>query len=193
MNNTFKIISEIIRNRRSISPQFYKAGKIPDELLMSILESARWAPTHKKTQPWRFVVIRNDARNTLSHLMSEHYKNTTSSELYTDIKYQKAGEKPLQCDTVIAICIHRSPDTLIPEWEETAALGCSVQNMWLASSAAGLGAYWSTPNVIHHLDTFLELAPEEHCLGLFYMGWKSEVEIPDSTRMELDQIVRFMN
>ncbi|HRI33999.1 MAG TPA: nitroreductase family protein, partial [Saprospiraceae bacterium] len=61
MNNTFNIISEIIRNRRSISPQFYKVGKIPDELLMSILESARWAPTHKKTQPWRFVVIRNDA------------------------------------------------------------------------------------------------------------------------------------
>ena len=88
--------------------------------------------------------------------MSEHYKNTTSSELYTDIKYQKAGEKPLQCDTVIAICIHRSPDTLIPEWEETAALGCSVQNMWLAASAAGLGAYWSTPNVIHHLDTFFQ-------------------------------------
>ena len=66
MNAAFKIITETIRNRRSISPQFYKAGKIPDELLMSILESARWAPTHKKTQPWRFVVIRDDARN--------HYK-----------------------------------------------------------------------------------------------------------------------
>lgn len=48
MNQKFTILTEVIRSRRAIFPQFYESGQISDDILDSILENARWAPTHKK-------------------------------------------------------------------------------------------------------------------------------------------------
>ena len=48
----------LIRKRRTITPKDYKpGGKISDEDMRTILEAANWAPTHNKTQPWRYVVL----------------------------------------------------------------------------------------------------------------------------------------
>jgi len=50
-------ILEVIRTRKSI--RRYKADPIPDEILVKVLEAARWAPTGENYQPWRLIVIRN--------------------------------------------------------------------------------------------------------------------------------------
>ena len=60
MNPDFLILSRIIRERRAVFPQFYKPGKISKALLLNILENGIWAPTHKKTQPWRFIIIQDE-------------------------------------------------------------------------------------------------------------------------------------
>ena len=36
----------------------------------------------------------------------------------------------------------------MPEWEETAAVACAVQNMHLAFTAEGLAGYWSSGGVM---------------------------------------------
>ena len=48
-------IMEIILGRRSI--RGYQEKNIPDDILTSILEAARWAPSWANTQPWEIVVI----------------------------------------------------------------------------------------------------------------------------------------
>ena len=53
-----KIVWENIRNRRSFFPKNYVPEEsVSDEKIWKILEAANWAPTHGKTEPWRFVVI----------------------------------------------------------------------------------------------------------------------------------------
>ncbi|MDQ3044099.1 MAG: nitroreductase family protein, partial [Chloroflexota bacterium] len=44
-----------IRERRSIG----KVGpeRPPRELIEQVLEAATWAPNHRLTEPWRFIVI----------------------------------------------------------------------------------------------------------------------------------------
>ena len=42
--------------------------------------------------------------------------------------------------------------------------------MWLATTALGLGAYWSTPKSIYAAQDFLNLNEGEKCLGFFYLG-----------------------
>jgi nitroreductase len=37
------------------SPRAFTAEKIPDEVLLSGFEAARWAPSGGNTQPWRFI------------------------------------------------------------------------------------------------------------------------------------------
>nr|WP_235615893.1 nitroreductase family protein [Brevibacillus reuszeri] len=42
------------------SPRSYKSDSIPDEVLNSIFEAARWAPSASNEQPWRFIVARTE-------------------------------------------------------------------------------------------------------------------------------------
>jgi nitroreductase len=189
MNQKFLILSAIIRSRRAIFPQNYEPGQIPEEVLNAVLENARWAPNHKKTEPWRYVVITGTKLNELSEFLSNHYKNKTAPENFDAVKMKKAGEKPLQSAAVIAICIHRSPESVIPAWEETAAVACSVQNMWLSCSALEIGCYWSTPEAIYHMNEFLGLGESESCIGLFYMGWTKHQSVA-TNRKSVGEISR---
>ena len=50
------MIENLIRNRRSVFPDQYNDRPIARETLERLLEAANWAPTHKKTEPWRFRV-----------------------------------------------------------------------------------------------------------------------------------------
>jgi len=47
---------ELVKRRRSI--RRFKADPVPDELILKIIEVARWAPSGFNTQPWEFIVVR---------------------------------------------------------------------------------------------------------------------------------------
>ncbi len=51
-------IWEAIQARRSI--RRYVSDDVPDELIGQILEAARLAPSGGNTQPWRFIVVRDE-------------------------------------------------------------------------------------------------------------------------------------
>lgn len=76
----FDSLSELIKNRRSIQPNMYSDQDIDNNLIDSILENARWAPTHKKTQPWRFKIFKGAALQSLSQYMGDYYKQNTAAE-----------------------------------------------------------------------------------------------------------------
>ncbi|GJQ58413.1 MAG: nitroreductase [Candidatus Scalindua sp. AMX11] len=51
-------VSEAIKRRRSIRK--FKPDLIPDEKIKELIESARLAPSGTNTQPWRFVIVKDD-------------------------------------------------------------------------------------------------------------------------------------
>lgn len=166
-------VNQLIRNRRAIYPKNYNDLPIPDAIVQEILENANWAPTHRRTEPWRFVVFKGAALDRLGGFLAELYKKTTPKDDFKEAKYQKNLHKPAKCSHVIAIVMQRDPEKRVPEIEETNAVACAVQNMWLSASAYRIGAYWSTPKMLNRLEThrFLELEEGQRCLGLFYMGY----------------------
>lgn len=163
-------LSQIIASRRSVFPQVYNTDAITDEEIMTVLENANWAPTHKKTEPWRWKVIRGAGLERLSTYLGDWYKDNTAPEKYSEIKHKKTIKKPLQSQAVIAICMYNDPDIKIPEWEEVSAVAMAVQNMWLSCTAMGIGSYWSSPRSALEANGFLQLEENEKCLGWFYMG-----------------------
>jgi nitroreductase len=54
---TFEIDS-IYLNRWS--PRSFQEKDVPEEVLFSIFEAARWAPSAANIQPWRFIIARDD-------------------------------------------------------------------------------------------------------------------------------------
>jgi nitroreductase len=58
-------LMEAIKARRSIRK--YKTAPVDDKTLEAVLEAARWAPSWKNSQCWRFVVVRDsDIKNKLA-------------------------------------------------------------------------------------------------------------------------------
>ena len=173
------MISETIKSRRAVFHAQYNDQAISKEEILKILESANWAPTHKRTEPWRFKVFHGPSQVGLGKFMAETYKNTT--EKFSENTYNKMMENPVKAKCVIAICLQRDPKESLPEWEEVASTAMAVQNMWLTASAMKIGAYWSSPGLIKHMDQLVDLDEGERCLGLFYMG-KYDGELPEGTR-----------
>src|SRR5690606_19904854 len=162
------ILKEIIENRRSTFPKDYTDEEIEESVLAEILSSANFAPNHKKTKPWRFKVFKGQEKADLGNRMAEIYRDTTRPEVFLEKKHASISEKALKANAIIAISVNFSG--LVHEWEEIAATAMAVQNMYLTASAYNVGAYWSSPGIINHLDEFLGLEENQKCYGLFFLG-----------------------
>lgn len=162
------MIFDLIKNRRSVFPDQYTDRPIARETLEKILESANWAPTHKRTEPWRFKVFTGKSKAGLGTFLAKKYQETDPRP--QQVKIRKFQENPVRSAAVIAICMQRDPKESLPEWEEVAATAMAVQNMWLCCTQLGIGSYWSSPGLLRYMGEHLPLAVGEQCLGLFYMG-----------------------
>jgi hypothetical protein len=50
-------VAALIAGRRAIFPKDMNGEAVSRGEIEALLTAANWAPTHKKTQPWRFVVL----------------------------------------------------------------------------------------------------------------------------------------
>lgn len=168
--NELQVLSQIISSRRSVFTPMMTGAKIPEEIIIQALENALYAPNHKKTEPWRFYLLKDKALERLSNYSAEYYLNHTSKEKYSERKYKKTRNNAILSSHVIAICMKRDSEERVPVWEEQAAVAMAVQNIWLSISAAGYGCYWSTPKYALGNVDFLNLEQGVESLGLLYIG-----------------------
>lgn len=178
------MIFDLIERRRSVFPAQYIERPIAQGDLKKILEAANWAPTHKKTEPWRFKVLTGASKKRLGTFLSEKYIATEARP--KQMKIKKLQDNPQRAGAVIAICMQRDPKESIPEWEEVAAVAMAVQNMWLCCTELGIGSYWSSPGLIRYMNEFFEMEPGEKCLGFFYMGYY-DGDLPEVGRDPIEE------
>ena len=167
-------ITAVLKDRRTIYPEFYSDRQIHEEQIEQILNNAIWAPSHGMTQPWRFHVFTGEGRKKLSNFLCESYK--VQDATFSELKYEKLKNRPLKAGAVIAVSMARDPQEKILEIEEIEAVACAIQNMHITCTAWGLGAFWSTPKLIYQpiMNEFLRLGEKDKCLGLFYIGYVNE-------------------
>src|SRR5512133_1190526 len=81
---------------------------VPQELIERVLAAAVQAPNHYRVRPWRFVVLRGQARDRLGSLFGEilHQKQADISEP----ALEKERAKPLRAPVLIAVGVERSDD-----------------------------------------------------------------------------------
>ncbi len=179
MTDSTTFLNNIIRQRRSVKPNQFKAGEIiPDEIIQQALINATWAPTHGKTEPWYFIIYTGDGIKTLSDFQAEAYKQQ-SGEKFTEAKYLKLKENYLKASHVIAICMKRDPLLKIPEIEEVAAVAASVQNLSLTLHAYGYGGYWTTGGVTYYdsAKPFFGLGINDKLMGFYLAGVIAETPL----------------
>lgn len=166
-------LNALIKSRRSVFPKDYTGENVDDAIVQQMLENANWAPTHKLTEPWRFIVYTGEGRKKLAELQAAVYKKKTSADgTFKEERYQNLLIKPFESSHTILIYMKRDLNKSLPEIEEMGAVFCAVQNMYLTATAYGIGCYLSTGGV-----TFFEeaneafgLAPHDKIVGFLNVG-----------------------
>src|SRR5262245_58786182 len=165
-------VFEAIRNRRSIGAVSQDAP--PREVIEEVLEAATWAPNHRLTEPWRFIVVAGSAREALGEAMAKgKVKHIVESGQPWQAEFDRARAKALRAPVIIVLAVEPQLGPKVIETEEVYAGAAAVQNMLLAAHAFGLGAICRSgavcfdPGVKAHLG----LPESTHLIGFVYLGY----------------------
>jgi nitroreductase len=181
---------ELIRTRRSINQAFLRPDPVAPHIIEEMLEAAMYAPSHGRTDPWRFTVFTGESRRALGETLAASYKLGTPAEKYKPENETAQRERVWLAPVWISIGLQ--PSGKFPEWEEIAAVSCAVQNMNLVAASYELGCYWTSGMVTLHENTvkFVGLEPPAKTLGFLYIGYPKET-YPNSTQKDWREKVRW--
>lgn len=166
-------LNKLIQSRRSVFQAEYSGQAVDDAVVEQMLENANWAPTHKMTEPWRFVVFTGEGLKELARIQSEFYKSyTTADGTFKEERYRNLQEKPLLSSHIIAVVMKRDPSESVPAIEEAGAVFCAIQNMHLTAAAYGVGCYLSTGGITYFDDAAKQFGFSENdvLLGFLHIG-----------------------
>lgn len=164
---------DALLNRRS-SPRLSEPAP-SGEILQNIYKSAFRAADHAVLRPWRFLVIKGDARIALGDLFIK--AATLQNPDITEEKKQSLSQKPLRAPLiVVAICSPVSHPK-VPEIEQDMSTAAATQNMLVAAYAQGVGAIWRTGSMAFDPTVMqgLGLGSHEKIAGFLYLGTNTGV------------------
>ena len=178
MENTLQDadIGTIIRRRRTIKPDRMNGRIIPDHTIVELLSDADWAPTHARTEPWRFVVIGPTRTKEFTQRHADLYKQHTDPSSFTPEKFNKLVALGNNVSHILIAWMKRVSTKKIPAIEEICATSAAIENLLLSATSKGIVSFWSTSGLTHHqaLKDEFRLGEEDVILGIIYLGYSDE-------------------
>jgi nitroreductase len=128
-------VHELFRRQRAI--RSFTDEDVPDALVDQVLTAAIHGPSGSNTQPWHFIVIRDQA---VKRAVSEVYE-----EARADRPTSASGPRqPLSAAPVLIVACVDTPASGQAGFQTGASIYPSVQNLMLAARALGLGTVLTT-------------------------------------------------
>lgn len=176
MTPEFETVSRIIKERRTIKAAAMNGQIIPDNTISQLLELADHAPTHGRTEPWRFFVYKGDALKKFCQDHAQLYWDNTAEENRKEQTFENLAHAGDMASHLVVAVMRRTPETKIPMMEEYAATAAAIQNLLLGAAASGLAAIWNTGGMAlkQPMKTYLGLAAEDIVTGLLYLGYTDQ-------------------
>ncbi len=147
--NERNAIYRVIRERRDI--RRFKPDPIEPQTLERILGAAMCAPSVGYSQPWNFIVVRdqNLRQKVYEAFLRAHEKEKS---MFEGDKAEQYGALKLEgiLDSALNLCITCDRNrfgpivlgrTAQPDMDLYSAV-CAVQNLWLAARCEGIGVGW---------------------------------------------------
>ncbi len=197
-------VSEAIRKRRSIRK--FKPDPIPEEKIRLLLESARLAPSGTNTQPWRFIVIKdNDTKKKLQEAAHNQRHLGRASVIMVccaDLKAFKefpervdelieSGALPERTREVFIPYLSKGMDTVTKDALMVAAaanVAIAVEHIVLQAVEIGLGTCWVRWYEDNKVKEILDIPEHVEVMALLPIGVPDE-DPSRRPRLELDQLV----
>ncbi len=139
-----------IFSRRDVRSHF-TSRPIDEEILTRILKAAHHAPSVGFSQPWNFILIKdNETKKKIKESFEQEKK--LSEDMIEEPRRSKYVSFKLEgiLDAPVNVCVTYDPSkfgpfiigrTSIPE-AGIYSVCCAVQNLWLAARTEGIGVGW---------------------------------------------------
>lgn len=144
-----ELLADIIANRRDVRGNRFVSAPVSEEIIDKLLMAALHSPSVGFSQPWEFVVVRDEAiRSRISE--SFHEENMKALEQFQGEKaaqYQRMRLEGIK-DTPVNIAVFYKPSsgpvlgqTTMDEMGRYSVV-CAIQNLWLMARALNVGVGW---------------------------------------------------
>jgi nitroreductase len=159
----------------------FRPDPVPRETIQRLLDCAVRAPNHKLTEPWRFAVLTEGARDRLADIRARHRlkrfddPSAPEAQAAADKVRREAREAP----AYIVVMSVVNPDEITRE-EDYAATMMAIANLMIAAQSLGLGTYLKTGGVMRD-PALVELAgvpPNFRVVAILSLGYPAEAEEP---------------
>ena len=166
-------VLKIIKERRSV--RRYKPDPIPEEVFLRVLDAARFSPSGKNLQPWKFILVRdNKVKKSLAEASFDQ-----SFIAGAPIVVVACGF-PDEC--------YSRMGNYMKSWPVDVAI--AVEHLILQAQEEGLGTCWIGAFEEKEVKSILQIPDNVKVLALTPLGYPDEN--PNSRgRKSLDEIVAY--
>ncbi len=160
---------QLIQTRRSV--RTFTTKPVTREQIEKIFDAARFAPSGKNTQPWRFVVVESASkRQALAKL---------------------APQDEMIATAPVTLAVLRDRDAGYDDLKDAQGIGAAIENILLAAHALGLGACWIGKTRNAAIEHVVGAKEHEELMALIPIGHPAG-RSNDSSRLPLETIARFI-
>jgi nitroreductase len=172
-------LAQLIRERRSVHRFEQKEVCLP--LIQELLDTAVWAPNHKMTQPWRFVIVHGEGRKRIAEIARRSSSKRERDPEKADELGERLYAKLMSVPLFIVVLMKEDPVIATRE-EDHASTSCLIHNFTLLAWEQGLGLVWETYPMMHDspFREALGIMPGERAVGSLHVGYPSQIPAPQA-------------
>jgi nitroreductase len=163
-------VLRFLARRRSASALTLGEPAPSEADLAQLLSLAARAPDHGKLAPWRFIVLRGEAKARFAARLEA--LALARGDRQAAGKLAKLKVPPL----AVAVVSSPKPEAPIPEWEQVLSAGAVATTLLYAALAMGYGANWITDWYAYDPEAraILGLAEPERVASFMLLGTPRE-------------------
>ena len=176
---SIKVLRDIMLSRRDIRGNHFINKNVEDEVLEEILKAANAAPSVGFSQPWKFVLIKNDEiREKIYKEFEKENKKAAKlfkdKKIYTKLKLEGIKESALN----IAVFYEKNDKVTLGQTSQKKmgeySVVCAVQNMWLMARALGVGIGWVSILKPKNVKKILGIGKNQKLVAYLTVGYVDE-------------------
>ena len=180
-------LADLIKNRRTRKPITFTSS-VPTSLVTKLIDTARYAPNHHRTEPARFYLLNREKILKLAKLFGETIRGDKKESSLVEKAKKKEREWSHATGLLVitsysdhdSILVRKNPQVIEENFATTC---CIIQNLLLLFENFKIAAKWSTAGVWQHPEFTRTVKIKnptcEKLVGFIFYGYS---EIPSTIR-----------
>ena len=188
-----KNIIKFLQSRRSITAKNMIDHNINEDDLDTILNCGIRVPDHGALNPWKLIVIKNNARLRIGNdILAKEFKINNPEATEEELDYER--KRFCRANVIIAVLFKPVSHPKIPLWEMELSSGAVCTTLLMAAQSLGYAAQWLTEWYAYSKAIIIELGgnPDtDKVAGFIYIGNKEKDPI-ERRRPKKENVIDFL-